>query len=115
MMDECLKNLCQYKVLDEIDTQKEFDLFEESIPITWWARVDWDNIENKVNIFDLTELKQELIKRGVYPKEKIVILWDEASLPAIETNLNHLFNAIEYVLNFSFDTWIFCYDKGFII
>jgi hypothetical protein len=93
------------------------DIFEEmtgTFPITSWGRVDLDKINRKIRVDSIQEginkLKEEkLIDGDVY------ILWDEASLPVVKTKIESVVNAIYDITAVSFDTWIFCPSKKYLI
>ena len=93
------------------------DIFEEitgTFPITSWGRIDLDKINRKIRGDSIQEginkLKEErLIDGDVY------ILWDEASLPVVKTKIESVVNAIYDITAVSFDTWIFCPSKKYLI
>ncbi|WP_308728038.1 hypothetical protein [Bacillus sp. MYb209] len=45
----------------------------------------------------------------------VYIIWDEASLPIIKTNLHQILQVIDDVTAVSFDTWIYSQDVGYVI
>ncbi|AGF55473.1 hypothetical protein B0P06_000432 [Clostridium saccharoperbutylacetonicum] len=93
------------------------DIFGEMIgyfSMTSWGRIDLNKINRKIRADSIHEginkLKEEnLIDRDVY------ILWDEASLPAIKTEIESVINVIYDITAVSFDTWIFCPSKKYLI
>lgn len=113
--EECLVALGNNaKAMSRKETK---DIFEEMIgifPITSWGRVDLDKINRKIRVASIQDginkIKEEkLIDGDVY------ILWDEASLPAVKTKIESVVNAIYDITAVSFDTWIFCPSKKYLI
>ncbi|MGQ0437679.1 CDI toxin immunity protein, partial [Bacillus sp. B-TM1] len=45
----------------------------------------------------------------------IYIIWDEASLPIIKTNLHQILQVIDDVTAVSFDTWLYSPNLGYAI
>ena len=46
VFDECIEALGEsVKVLNKTETTIVFKKFEDSVPITWYGRVDWDNFK----------------------------------------------------------------------
>lgn len=45
----------------------------------------------------------------------IYVIWDEGTLPIIQSTLDKVFEAIDDVTAVSFDTWIFSPSSGYVI
>jgi hypothetical protein len=86
-------------------------------PITSWARIDWEKINEKVNLVSSNELVLSL--NNYFNKKELeshpYILWNDGSLPAIEAKLEQIVRVIDNVTSVSFDTWIFSPELGYVI
>ena len=79
------------------------------------GRVDWSNIENYGDLYNEDEIKLYLQNCfGTY-SQTVYIIWDNARVPVIKTNLHQVLNVIYDVTAVSFDTWIYSPDMGFVI
>ncbi|WP_232223986.1 hypothetical protein [Anoxybacteroides tepidamans] len=45
----------------------------------------------------------------------IYVIWDEGTLPIVQSELNKVFEVIDDVTAVSFDTWIFSPHSGYVI
>ncbi|MBD2504564.1 CDI toxin immunity protein [Anabaena azotica] len=118
LLNECLEALGDnIVVLSMSETENVFSIFEDMFPITSWARIDWGKIHNKVNIVSSKELVSSL--NSFFNKEELeshpYILWNDASLPAIQAKLEQIVRVIDEVTSVSFDTWIFSPKLGYVI
>lgn len=118
LLDECIEALGDNtKVLSMPETENIFSNFENTFPITTWARIDWEKINAKINLISSNDIipslhnyfSQKDLERHSY------ILWNDASLPAIEAKLEQIIKVIDDVTAVSFDTWIFSPQLGYVI
>ena len=73
------------------------------------------NIENYGDLYNEDEIKLYLQNCfGTY-SQTVYIIWDNARVPVIKTNLHQVLNVIYDVTAVSFDTWIYSPDMGFVI
>ncbi|MGQ0518663.1 CDI toxin immunity protein, partial [Bacillus sp. D-CC] len=72
-------------VFEGKEKEKILDSFENSFPITSWARIDWDKFCDFQNIVYLDDIEAYLNKQYSLDSYIIYIIWDEASLPIIKT------------------------------
>ncbi|MBD3231577.1 hypothetical protein GF322_02830 [Candidatus Dependentiae bacterium] len=112
LFEKCLKALKNdLVILSEEETKKVFDKMIHTFPITLWGRINWKNVKNFKKIVSINNIDQ-FINPG---KKEVYILWDEASLPAIKTDMKKLLNVIDDITAVSFDTWIYCPKDGWVI
>ncbi|MBY6915750.1 MULTISPECIES: hypothetical protein [Clostridium] len=109
LLNECLEALeNRYCELNKTLTKNLFDLFYNKVPITWYGRVEWDNISIKYKI----EKVDEII--NIVNNNEFYIIWGEG-LPILKTDIKTLINYIDYILAVEFDTWLFSIDYKEII
>ena len=118
LLDECLEALGQDKsVFYDSSKAHIFKSFEQQFPITNWRRIDWKNFYRKIEVESASHL-QTVMKKTFSEddlNQPMFILWDEASLPVVETNLNNALRVIDDVTAVSFDTWFFSPSIGYEI
>ena len=110
LLEECLVALG--KDVTKLSKEKTDEIFEsmlQKFPMTSWGRIDWENVNHK-KISSIDE-----IKKYIKTQEDVYILWDEASLPAIKTELNNVLSVIDSVKAVSFDTWIYSSNWEYVI
>ena len=100
--------------LDDAQGEEWFDWFNRAVP--WnWMRIDWNRVEvfRRVKTASVLDSLREL---GI-PDEnsQVLILWDEASLPVVETNLENVLRHIADVTAVSVDTWIVDSQRRFVL
>lgn len=111
LFEECLNAIGENAIiLSEKQTSDIFENMSNNFPITEWGRIDWDKLLKKKKITSIDE-----IIKNLDTKEEIYILWDEASLPSVKTNLENILNVIDVVTVVSFDTWLYSPKKGYVI
>lgn len=116
LLDECIEALGENIVVFEGEEREEIlDSFENSFPITSWARIDWAKFRDFQNIVYLDDIEAYLNKRYGLDSYIVYIIWDEASLPIIKTNLHQILQVIDDVTPVSFDTWLYSPDLGYAI
>ena len=118
LLNECIEAIGDNAVVLSVpETENVFSIFEDMFPITSWARIDWEKINEKVNLVSSNELVLSL--NNYFNKKELeshtYILWDEGSLPAMEAKLEQIIKVIDDVTSVSFDTWIFSLEFGYVI
>jgi len=112
LFEECLVALEKGAVvLPNDETKKLFKDMISKFPLTSLGKLDLKKIKHVVKISS----KNEIMKHVVTKQQEIYVLWDEASLPAIKTNISNVLNAIDDVTAVSFDTWIYSPACGYVI
>lgn len=116
LLEECIELLgAHIDILKDKQRGNILSSFENTFPITFWGRVDWSNIQSYGEIYNDNEIKLYLENCfGVY-SETVYLIWDNARLPVIKTNLHQVLQVIDDVTAVSFDTWIYSPDTGYVI
>ena len=116
LVDNCVNALGKGTV---VLSKKESDaLFKEltkQFPFTSWGRIDWASVEHKLLATSASEVPSLLVSSGKETSEAVFIIWDEARLPAIKSDVQVVLNHRWEVTMVSFDTWIFCPEHKYVI
>ena len=67
-----------------------------------------------LNDFEEIKSSKEILNH-VSPEDKCLVLWNDMSLPVIETTVASFLKNIDEVLAVSFDTWLVVNSKSVII
>ncbi|WP_417354466.1 hypothetical protein [Flavobacterium sp.] len=111
LFEECVELLgSSCRVLDKTETATVFKKFENSVLITWYGRIDWEKLSGFEEIQTLKE-----ILNHISAEDKCLVLWNDMSLPVIETTVASFLENIDDVLAVSFDTWLIVKSKNVII
>lgn len=116
LLEECIEALCEeIEILETNQGKMIVKNFGNAFPITSWGRVDWSNIQNYGDLYNEDEIKVYLQNCfGTY-SQTVYIIWDNARVPIIKTNLHQVLKVIDDVTAVSFDTWIYSPDIGYVI
>lgn len=115
LFEECLQALGnKAEALSVEETNNNFKNLTNMFPMTSWGRVDWGRIENKIEINEVIDIKEYLNSCNRLDKT-VILLWDEATLPAVKTDLEAVIDNIDDITAVSFDTWIFCPESRYLI
>lgn len=111
LFEECIVALEKKNVLvlSKDETNKIFECMAQSFPITPWGQIDWKNVKHK------KISSSDQITKYINIQDEVYILWDNASIPSIKTNLNQILKALDDVTAVSFDTWLYNPTMGYII
>ncbi|MFN6497299.1 MAG: hypothetical protein RMX65_009870 [Nostoc sp. DedQUE01] len=118
LLDECITALGDNTtVLSSQETENIFSIFEAQFPITRWARIDWGKINQKITVNSNDEIISYLQHHFTQEdlEEKLYILWNDASLPAVQAKLEQIIRVRDDVTAVSFDTWIFSLKFKYVI
>ncbi|PEA18399.1 hypothetical protein CON40_25110 [Bacillus cereus] len=116
LLEECIEALGEYiEISDNNQGKMIVKSFGNTFPITSWGRVDWSNIQNYGDLYNEDEIKLYLQNCfGTY-SQTVYIIWDNARVPIIKTNLHQVLKVIDDVTAVSFETWIYSPDMGYVI
>lgn len=89
--------------------------FESSFRFTNWGRIKWENVTNKDEIYTVDDIYSFLNEKFDEYSGIVYVIWDEATLPVIQSDLNKIVAVIDDVTAVSFDTWIFSPSAGYVI
>lgn len=108
LFEECLEALKEKNnIMGIFETNKLFNELKREFPMTSYGRIDWSKstaLNQGVYSCDYFEQILSSIKDK---KQNVIILWDESTLPAIESTLETVFNVIDDVTAVAFNTWIY--------
>lgn len=116
LFEECIEALGEnVHVLYDNSREKILSHFESSFPFSDWGQIEWKNLSSyaEVNTFD--EIQSFLNQKMNEYNDVVYIIWDEGTLPIIQSTLDKVFEAIDDVTAVSFDTWIFSPSSGYVI
>jgi len=114
LYEECLEDLGENTISVREDFQKYIESLVETFPFDSWGRIDWSKVVEKASLNNTKDILRILNEKNI-GECKILIIWDETTLPVVETSLNSALNVLDDVLAVSFDTWLFDVNKLFII
>lgn len=118
LFKECIDALHDdVMILSDEESKKIFSIFENEIPIiSGGSKIDWQKINNKIDIGSpqqivilLEEIKRKKIDTNVY------ILWNNAALPVIKSNLDLIQEHFDDVVCVGFETWFFNINERYVI
>lgn len=107
LLEECIEALGNCEILSSQKSKEVLEKFESMFPITAWARIDWDKIQSKKGLVSIDEIIPYLINSIGEINTKVYIIWDDATLLVIGSELKDVLRTIDDVTACSFDTWIF--------
>ncbi|MEZ0118339.1 UNVERIFIED_ORG: hypothetical protein ABRZ91_002296 [Heyndrickxia coagulans] len=114
LLDECIDALGE-KAIVLPEKEEIMNEFDHSFPITKWGRIDWTKVKRQFTISTVEDLLSFLKAYHIKLDHTVYILWDEGSLPIIQSELGKILEAIDDVTAVSFDTWIFSSSPKFVI
>ena len=117
LYEECLEALGSNIIIFEANERKEIlSRFESVLPITSWARIDWDNMSEYSRVSSVEEII--LLLKTHFQEDEIkdvYIIWDEGTCPIIHADLFEVLKVIDDVTAVAFDTWLYSTKGQFVI
>ena len=106
LFEEAVEALENVRILTSEHSDKVLKKFVSSFPFesSGGGRIDWKAIDSKVVIDDINDIRSDLT---IDLSSLCFIIWNDASLPVLESNLKDVISAFDDVTAVSFDTWIF--------
>ncbi|MDQ0271321.1 CDI toxin immunity protein [Cytobacillus purgationiresistens] len=116
LLDECIEALGEnVHILSDSKKEQVLSNFESSYPFTEWGRIEWENVVFYAEVNTVDEIVSFLNKNIDDYNNAIYVIWDEGTLPIIQSDLDKVFEVIDDVTAVSFDTWIFSPSSGYVI
>ena len=116
IFDECIQALGDNtEVLSIEKTNEIFKELTKLFPMTSWGRVNWEKVEKKMEIPQTDSITRYLKGNNESYDKTVILLWDEATLPAVKTNLEKVIAVIDDVTAVSFNTWIFSPNSRYLV
>lgn len=118
LFNECIDALkANVNILSEHEAENIWNSFKSKIPIiNGGSRIDWKKIKNHCAIESLEEVLiqvQQLLQSPV--KTNVYVLWNDASVPIIKTDLNLVLKYFDDVTCVGFETWLYNPEQGYVI
>ncbi|KAB2494521.1 CDI toxin immunity protein [Priestia endophytica] len=109
LYEECIEALGKenIEILSDEVGRKVIKQFEQCFPITQWARVEWEKVENHIQAEYLEDIEDFLEQCDELEENDFYIIWNDAMMPVVKAKLACIFDTIDDVLAVSFDTWLF--------
>lgn len=116
LYEECIEALGAYVYrLSRSEAAHVIADFERSFPFTKWGRIKWENVTDKAEINTIEEIYSFLNDKFDQYTSIVYVIWDEETLPVIQSDLNKIVMVIDDVTAVSFDTWIYSPSAGYVI
>lgn len=116
LFDECIEVLGEnVHILSDSKREQVLSDFEKSFPLSQWGRIEWEEVSNHAEVTTFDEIVSFLNQNINKYNNVIYVIWDERTLPIIQTNLNAVFEVIDDVTAVSFDTWMYSPSSGYVI
>lgn len=112
LLEECINVLEGCKLLTSEKSESVTHDFENTFPFTQYGRIAWDDLSIKRVVSNVQSI---LLDEVIHPNDEVYIIWDELSLPIVATNIYTIIKYIDDVTAVSFDTWIYCQSKKYVI
>ncbi len=108
LFNECIEALDETTVVLSLKSSKKIiERFKDNFPVTNWGRVDWQLMTKVSEFNDIEDFN--------YPLTKCYIIWSDADLPVVKSNIKSIIASIDDVTAVSFDTWIYFLDKKCVL
>ncbi len=113
---ECIEALGEdVHVFSDEKGKGVLDEFESFFPFTDWGRIEWKKVSNHAEVNTVDEIISFLRQNVDEISSFVYVIWDEGTLPVIQSSLDKVFEVIDDVTAVSFDTWIFSPVSGYVI
>ncbi|WP_152658617.1 hypothetical protein [Oceanobacillus sp. CFH 90083] len=115
LFDECIEALGEdVHVFSDNNREQILSNFESSFPFKW-RRIEWEKVSNHAEVNTVDEIISFLDQKVDEYSNVVYVIWDEGTLPIIQSPLDKVFKVIDDVTAVSFDTWIFSPSSGYVI
>ncbi len=115
LFEECIEALgSNIVMLSDKQTHGYFEQLSGKFPITSWARIDWDKICNKKIINEIDDLNNWFNENKISSLD-VNILWNNAGIPGVKTNLQNALQVLDDVLAVAPDTFMYNIEEGYVI
>jgi hypothetical protein len=116
LLEEFLSKIEVYSSMEKNDKNVILTNFQQDFPITKYARIDWNIINQKWSVDDMNSLRSVFDLIGIdYDKDSFYTIWDDNSLPIIRTEIKNVLENLDDATAVSFDTWLYNPEKKVVI
>lgn len=95
---------------DEYTSLKIFDEFQQKIKFTFYGRIDRSCFSKFFEVNTLNDIRKHIVNN-----ESCYVLWNDESLPVLQTSLESVYLNIDNILAVSYDTWLYVYEKNIVV
>lgn len=115
LFDECIEALGEdVHVFSDNNREQILSDFESTFTFKW-GRIEWEKVSNHAKVNTVDEIISFLDQDMDEYSSIVYVIWDEGTLPIIQSTLEKVFNVLDDVTAVSFDTWIFSPSTGYVI
>lgn len=115
LFDECIEALGEdVHVFSDNNREQILSDFESSFPFKW-GLIEWEKVSNHAEVNTVDEIISFLDQNVDEYSNFIYVIWDEGTLPIVQSTLDKVLKVIDDVTAVSFDTWIFSPSTGYVI
>ncbi|GCE22693.1 CDI toxin immunity protein [Dictyobacter kobayashii] len=115
-VEACLRSIGQdARPLSKEQTATMVNQFMLRFPFTNWGRIDWSQIASQLDIENIAEIIPGLQRAQKNLQAPVYIIWDNATVPSVESRLPQILEHLDDVTAVSFDTWLFSPVVGYVI
>ncbi|KEO83695.1 hypothetical protein [Tumebacillus flagellatus] len=112
LFEECVEALGEsVTVLSHEDSRKVILRLQELFPITFYGRIDWDQVKQKVPV----KTMGDIIDQVVDFESTVYLIWSDASFPVLKTELADMILNRDDVLCVSSDIWVLSVEEDYVI
>lgn len=116
LLDECIEALRKdVHLLSDDKREQVLNNFECSFPFTDWGRVEWEKVPQHAEVKTIDDVVSFLQQNVKKYSNVVYVIWDEGTLPIIQSTLDMVLEVIDDVTAVSFDTWIFSSSSEYVI
>ncbi len=101
-------------VLSKKASKKIMYELEGAFPITFWGRIEWSKVQNKINVESPAEILKALENR-LNIDTLFYIVWGYGDSPCLKANLDRIIHSIDAVTCVGGDQFLFCPEYGVVI
>ncbi len=98
------------EVKSQEETDRYLDRLQDCFPFTPFGRIDWNNVPGSEEIDSVAVVFQTLGR-----KSQVLVMWNDAYVSAVRTDLDAFVEYEEDFTAVSFDTWIVSSDFSWVI
>lgn len=106
LFEEAVEALDNVRILTSEHSVDILKKFTNSFPFesSGCGRIDWKAIDSKVVLDDINNIRTDI---NLDLNSSCFIIWNDDSLPVLESKLKDVISSFDDVTAVSFDTWIF--------
>jgi hypothetical protein len=118
LFKECVEALGdEVTILSQKESDQVWQTFKKNVPIfEHGSRIDWSKFDKKMTLTfpaEVVNVLGELLKKSF--DHSIYVMWNDASVPIIQSNLDLVLSKFDDVTCVGFETWLYNPSEGYII